>query len=224
MLAEEFLTERDKQVFKNAGYGRKLVLGERPALIAIDFTYEFVGPEREPVLEALKKVRTACGLEGWSAVDCTARLLTVARKAGVPVVYSKGDKNLVGPFSKKNRRSSEESHPEWAEIVAKIAPLPEDEVVSKVAPSAFFGTNLIYSLVSKGVDTVVLTGGVVSGCVRATATDAFSYGFKVVIVNEGVFDRGQASREVSLFDLNAKYLDVISEAEALEYFESLAKK
>ena len=223
MLGEQFLTERDKQIFGQAGYGKKMALGTHPALLVIDFTYEFVGPEREPIFDAVKKVRSACGMEAWDAVDCVARLMPTVRRAGTPVVYTEMDRSIVGPFSKKNGRSDEVSRPEWLRTVAELAPLPQDELFLKVAPSAFFGTNLIYSLVSKGVDTVIVVGGVTSGCVRCTVTDAFSYGFKVAVVRDGVFDRGQASGEMSLFDMNAKYADVISEQEALDYFESLGQ-
>jgi nicotinamidase-related amidase len=222
MIAERYLSERDKRMFADAGYGRKTEPGGRPAFLAIDFTYEFVGPDREPVEEAVKKTRSACGLEAWAAVDACARLLPAVRRAGAPVLYTVMDRSIPGPFARKNARSGEPVREEWLKVVAEIAPAPGDVVLGKIAPSAFFGTNLIYTLLSRGIDTLFVTGGVTSGCVRCTVVDAFSYGFKVYVVQDAVFDRGEASGAISLFDMNAKYADVISEAEAYAYFASLA--
>jgi maleamate amidohydrolase len=96
-------------------------------------------------------------------------------------------------------------------------------VVEKVKPSAFFGTPLASHLISLGVDTVVVTGCTTSGCVRATVTDAFSYNFRVLLVEEGTFDRGEVSHKVNLFDLNQKYADVVRLGAAMEYLRSFAK-
>ena len=220
MLGERFLTERDKEVFGEGGYGGNFELGSRPLFLIIDVTYEFTGPVREPILDAVKKSRTACGEEGWLAVDCISRLLPVARAVGIPIIYTKMDRTVKGPFAKK-KRGAERVMPEWwAGIAAEIKPVAGDAVIAKVAPSAFFGTSLPYLLIAGRIDTVVVAGGTTSGCVRASVTDAFSYGYKTAVIREGTFDRGEASGEMSLFDMNAKYARVISEKEAKDYFES----
>lgn len=223
MEIEKFLTERDREVFTQAGYGREMELGRRPALLVIDVTYEFTGEKREPILEAIKKIRTACGEEAWDAVDNMEKLIKAARRCSIPVIYTANDRGPNGgPFAKKNRRSGESYAPHIYEFVAEIAPEPGDLVIRKIAPSIFRGTNLNYYLISQGIDTLVVTGGVTSGCVRASAVDAFSFGYRVVIAREGVYDRSQTSHAVNLFDLQAKYANLSSTGEIIKYMESLA--
>ena len=94
-------------------------------------------------------------------------------------------------------------------------------VIRKDKPSVFFGTPLMSYLHELQVDTLLVTGTTTSGCVRATVVDAFSYNFKVVVVEECVFDRGQASHQVNLFDMQAKYADVVSLEDALRYLDKL---
>jgi maleamate amidohydrolase len=107
------------------------------------------------------------------------------------------------------------------EIVATIAPGPKDIVVKKQKPSGFFGTNLASYLTLLGCDSVIIVGTTTSGCVRATVVDAFSLNYRVILAEEGCFDRSQASHAVSLCDMHAKYADVVPTAEVLSYFEQL---
>jgi maleamate amidohydrolase len=106
-------------------------------------------------------------------------------------------------------------------IVEKIAPQDGDFVISKKKPSAFFGTPLASYLVDLGVDQLIVAGCVTSGCVRATVFDAFSYNFRVAVVEEATFDRIPLSHEVALFEMDAKYADVVSLTEATRYLETL---
>jgi maleamate amidohydrolase len=94
-------------------------------------------------------------------------------------------------------------------------------VISKQYPSAFFGTSLASTLTSLGIDTVLLTGLTTSGCVRATCVDCMSHGFKTIVVREACGDRHAAPHEANLFDMNAKYADVLGEDEVLRYIEGL---
>ena len=222
MKAEDFLTERDKIVFTQAGFGKKLKLGTRPMFIVVDTTYEFVGPKREPILDAIKKIYTACGLEGYAAVDSIQRMLPFVRANNIPVAYTVMDRTMETPFDKKDLKAEGNyvHHSEWEAIVKEIEPLPGDTIIAKLAPSAYFGTKLLQVQLAKKIDTVIIVGGTTSGCVRASAIDAFSYGFNVAIVESGVFDRGQASHSMTLFDVGAKYGDVLSEKQAIEYFTS----
>src|SRR5690606_27697418 len=126
----------------------------------------------------------------------------------------------------KNRRTGDEDEASASEkdphaIVEQIAPQPRDIVILKQKPSAFFGTNLLSYLQYLGCDTLILTGGTTSGCVRATAIDAFSYNFRVAVVAEGCFDRSQASHAINLCDMNAKYGDVVSEQAVQTYAKGL---
>jgi nicotinamidase-related amidase len=107
------------------------------------------------------------------------------------------------------------------EIPDMIAPREGEVVIKKTKPSAFYGTPLTSYLVGLGVDTVVVTGTTTSGCIRASVIDAFSDNFRVLIVEEGVFDRGQVSHKINLFDMQSKYADVIPLQEAKNYLRSL---
>ena len=107
------------------------------------------------------------------------------------------------------------------EIVAMIAPGPQDIVIKKQKPSGFFGTNLASYLTLLGCDSVIVAGTTTSGCVRATVVDAFSLNYRVILAEEGCFDRSEASHAVSLCDMHAKYADVVSTAEILSYFDTL---
>src|SRR2546430_5118886 len=108
------------------------------------------------------------------------------------------------------------------DIVAEIAPAPQDIVVLKQKPSGFFGTNLASYLTLLGCDSVIVTGTTTSGCVRATVVDAFSLNYRVILAEEGCFDRSQASHAVSLCDMHAKYADVVPTAEILSCIDQLA--
>ena len=125
----------------------------------------------------------------------------------------------------KNDRNGEivrtKTNVDGNEIVADIAPGPQDIIVYKQKPSGFFGTNMTSYLTLLGCDSVVITGTTTSGCVRATVLDAFSYNYRVALVEEGCFDRSQASHAINLCDMNAKYADVVTCAEALAFFDSL---
>ncbi len=107
---------------------------------------------------------------------------------------------------------------------AEIAPKPGDMIVRKDKPSAFFGTPLMAYLNERRVDTLVITGCTTSGCVRATAVDAFSFNFKVGVVADGVFDRAETPHKVNLFDLSQKYADVMMSDEAVAEFARMGRR
>ncbi len=218
-------TDQDRAVYEAAGYGRRVVPGSRPMLLVIDVTYGFVGRAREPILDAVKRYPNACGEAAWDAVEAIADLLPAARALGRPVVYSAGFSALgipgVGLWAEKHPRASD-APADANDIVARIAPEANDLVLMKTKPSLFHGTPLVDLLVREGADTLVVTGGTTSGCIRATVVDAFSYNYPVLVVEEGVFDRGEVSHAVNLFDLDQKYANVVSAAEARAYIESAA--
>ena len=226
---DDILTERDKAVFAASGYGRRMGFGKRPALLIVDVNYNFAGDKPEPVLESIKKWRNSCGEEAWAAIDQTRKLLAAARAKRIPVIYTtapeaRKDGWDSGRWADKNSRRNEDRIDHGVEgnaIVAEIAPWPEDIVVRKMKPSPFFGTLLAGYLVDLQVDSVIVCGATTSGCVRATVIDAFSYNYRVSIVEECTFDRGQASHKINLFDMNEKYADVVSIAETIEYLNRL---
>lgn len=226
----QYLTERDKQVFAASGYGARGGFGKRPALLVIDVNYAFCGDKPEPILESIKRWRNSCGEESWPAVAAIKSLCDKAHEKGIPVLYTTGvrrDDNWdAGSWGWKNGRNNEDvrapvSNIDGNRIVDDIAPAPQDLVILKQKPSGFFGTNMASYLQLLGCDSVIVTGTTTSGCVRATVLDAFSLNFRVALAEEGCFDRSQASHAINLCDMNAKYADVVKTAEVLEFFDSL---
>lgn len=211
------LTDRDREVFRRSGHGQRQGFGTRPAVLVVDVTYAFVGDRPEPILSSIERWHQSAGEDGWRAVAHIRTLLDAARAVRVPIVYTAGvDGADSGRWSDKNaRRAENDARPERNTIVPDIAPCPGDLVIRKEKPSAFFGTALAAHLVRLGVDSLLVTGGTTSGCVRASAVDAFSYNYRVAVVEECVFDRGEASHAMSLFDLQQKYADVVTLADAL---------
>jgi nicotinamidase-related amidase len=226
---DKFLTERDKAVFAAGGFGARAGFGKRPALLVIDVNWAFCGERPEPILESIKRWRTSCGEESWVALGYIKQLIVAARANGLPVVYTTGERRAdnwdAGSWRWKSTRGEEASRADndldGNEIVAMIAPGPKDIVIRKQKPSGFFGTNLISYLTLLGCDSVIVVGTTTSGCVRATVVDAFSLNYRVILAEEGCFDRSQASHAVSLCDMHAKYADVAPTAEVLSYFDRL---
>jgi maleamate amidohydrolase len=230
-----FLTERDKAVFAAGGFGARAGFGKRPALLVIDVNWAFCGERPEPILDSIKRWRTSCGEEAWVALDYIKALIDKAHVKGLPVIYTTGegrpDKWDRGSWSWKSSRAGETGGAapsgtnappvDGNEIVAMIAPGPQDIVIKKQKPSGFFGSNLASYLTLLGCDSVIVVGTTTSGCVRATAVDAFSLNYRVILAEEGCFDRSEASHALSLCDMHAKYADVVPTAEVLAYFDRL---
>jgi nicotinamidase-related amidase len=226
----QFLTERDKQVFEQSGYGARGGFGKRPALVIIDVNWAFCGEKSEPILQSIKKWRNSCGEDAWVAMPYLRSLIDKAHAKGIPVIYTTGirrDDNWdSGSWLWKNSRGGEDrqtivSNLDGNEIVADIAPGPQDIVIKKQKPSGFFGTNMSSYLTLLGCDSLIVTGTTTSGCVRATVLDAFSLNYRIALAEEGCFDRSQASHAINLCDMNAKYADVVKTSEVLEFFDSL---
>ncbi len=232
---DRFLTERDKAVLQAAGYGALGAWGERPALLIIDVNYAFCGEQPEPILESIKKWRTSCGEDAWEAMPVLQKLIDVCRGKGIPVIYTTGTRRPDGwnggSWLWKSRRGGEApkvtaANPQVSgldgnTIVAEIAPGPRDLVVRKEKPSGFFGTPLSSYLQLLGCDSVIVTGTTTSGCVRATVIDAFSQNLRVTVVEDGCFDRSQASHAINLCDMNAKYANVLDSETVIDHLHTL---
>jgi len=228
---DDFLTERDKQVLAQAGYGKRGGFGKRPALFIIDVQYNFCGDKPEDILEGLKQYRTHCGREAWEAVEHIVPLLELARDKNIPVFYTESGRRAdlldSGVQVGKNHRGGEKTvvaNTHATQTVEPLAPRPQDIRITKQKPSCFFGTIFMSHLNFLDVDTLILVGCTSSGCLRATTVDAYSYNFKVIIPEEAAFDRFQASHAMSLFDLNCKYADVIPSIEVQDYLRELPAK
>jgi maleamate amidohydrolase len=226
---DKFLTETDRQVYEASGYGARGGFGTRPAVLIVDVNYAFTGDANLPILESVKTWRNSCGSTGWAAIEPTQRLLAAARANHIPVFFSTGvdtrpDRFNRGGWAHKNRRSVEDVPVAAAlkpvrgnDIVKEIAPLPHEILIEKLKPSPFNGTPLPGFLVDLGVDTLIVTGTTTSGCVRAAVIDAFSLNYKISIVEECTFDRFESSHAINLFDMQAKYCDVVGVGEAISY-------
>ncbi|MBC2669873.1 isochorismatase family protein [Novosphingobium piscinae] len=195
-------------------YDNRVGFGQRPALLLIDFCQAYFEPGNP--LHA--------GVE--DALGAALRVRAAARAAGVPVVLT----NVVyHPSGIDGGRFFEKALPlrnfvrgsamgAWG---PGLEPAADELVVSKQYPSAFFGTSLASTLTAAGIDSVILTGLTTSGCVRATCVDAMSHGFRTAVVAEACGDRHAAPHEANLFDMNAKYADVVSEAEVIAFLAGL---
>lgn len=220
------VTPADEALYAHAGFGRTAGFGIRPAVLVIDVQYRTVGHQRVPIHEAMQEYPTATGDRGWAAVDHISQVLAAARASGVPVLFPHvAPKTDTTPGGFRGKSPSLAS-PEAAayEFVAEAAPLPGEILVPKDHPSAFFATGLLTHLVQLGVDTVLLTGCTTSGCVRASAVDAFSSGFRVGVIADAVYDRTQTAHEASLFDLSSKYADLVATTDAVAYLTSSGRE
>jgi maleamate amidohydrolase len=230
---DKFLTEQDKKVYAASGYGSRGGFAKRPAVIIVDFNYAFTGDVDEPILASIEKWRNSCGNYGWAAIPPTQRLIASARENHIPVFYSTGidpraDGFDRGAWSFKNRRSQEDRKVvvpgvRGNDIVREIIPLPHEFLIEKLKPSAFHGTPLLGYLIDLGVDTLLICGTTTSGCVRATVLDAFNQNYHISIVEECTFDRFESSHAINLFDMSAKYADVIGVDEATDYLRGVQR-
>ena len=205
-------------------YERKTFVGPAPALIAVDL-YELAyqgGPR--PVDELHRVYPSSCGEYAHAAIEPTRRLFTAARAAGVPIFYSTMDTrpDSLPSTVTATRRRKVPVDPALYAIRADFKPQAGDVVITKQRASVFFGTPLVAHLTQLGVQTAIICGESTSGCVRATAVDAYSHGLHVVLVEECCFDRSPLSHKVNLFDLHHKYADVIKVGEVVAHLEAQA--
>jgi maleamate amidohydrolase len=204
--------------FEQATYGTLEVgYGERPAVLVIDFQKGFTDP----------KFRMGRSPRIHAARDRTAELLEAARRCNIPVASC-----YVGWQSKKDIQhwkiaavhedffdGSEAQH-----VDPKIADPSYDFIFKKCAPSIFFQTPIMPFLTKHGIDTAIITGCVTSGCVRASTIDAFSYGFRTVVVDDCCGDPMQDSHEANLRDIGRRYADIKQSADVLSYFDDVRRR
>ncbi len=192
-----------------------LPFGKRPALLIVDFVMAYLDPA-SPLY---------AGVE--DALASNERLLSAARAARIPVLFTNveyepggGD---GGVFYRKvpALKLFEKGSPLGA-FPPSLTPRGNELVITKRYASAFFGTHLAATLTSRGIDTLLITGLSTSGCVRATALDACQNGFLPFVVREACGDRHPGPHEANLFDLQAKYAEVIPEAQAISQLRALS--
>jgi nicotinamidase-related amidase len=194
-----------------SAYRRKTFLGASPALLAIDlYELAYRGGAKPPV-ELFKSHPSACGRYAYEAIEPTKRLFAAARAAGLPIFYSTGDmRDESRPdFVGATKRTKASIDPADYAIRSDFKPQKGDVVITKQRASAFYGTPLPAHLTQLGIQTLIICGESTSGCVRASAVDAYSHGYHVVLVEECCFDRSALSHKVNLFDMHHKYADVM---------------
>ena len=197
----------DHDLYASQGIGSQIGFGHRPAVIVVDFQLAF----------------TRGALAGdfpEDALRATAGICAAARAIGAPVLYTvcayRADLSDAGPFGIKcPGLVACERGTDGCRMDPLVAPAEGDVVLEKQQPSAFFGTDLHARLVAREVDTVIVCGTTTSGCVRATAVDGMSLGYRVVVPIEAVADRARAPHDQALFDLGHKYADVVPARDVL---------
>jgi len=205
----------DEEFFHERGFGLKIGFGERPALIVIDMVKGFTNPDMP------------LGSNLDAQIEVQKPLLEVAHERGIPVIFStvmyhEADIRDAGIWGLKQRGAlTLTADSEAVKIDPRLDRRPDDSLLVKRYASCFFGNDLVPRLTSRHVDTLIITGCTTSGCVRATAVDAVQNGFRPMVVREAVGDRSTAAHEQSLFDLNAKYADVVSLDETLHYLKTV---
>ena len=201
------------QNYRGAFDGR-LGFGSKPALILVDFVQAYFD----------KSSPLYAGVE--DALASALRLRDAAREAGVPVIYT----NVVYQHDGVNGGMFFRKVPALKVFVAgnplggwpdDLRPADDELVISKQYASAFFGTTLAATLTAGGIDTLIITGVTTSGCIRATCVDAVSYGFIPIVVEDACGDRHEAPHAANLFDMNAKYGDVVDEQTVIDYLNTL---
>ena len=193
----------------------RLSFGKRPALLIVDFVMAYLD-KSSPLYAHVE-----------DALESNIRLLAAARAVGIPVIFT----NVVyekdgadgGLFYKKipSLRVFVKGSP-YGAFPPSLQPLDGERIISKQFASAFFGTALTDILTTAAIDTLLITGLSTSGCVRATALDALQSGFAPFVVSDACGDRHSAPHDANLFDLQAKYAEVVSEGEAIEFLRSSA--
>ena len=203
--------------YERKGFSARSGYGARPALLIVDFIRGFTDPG------------TGLGGDYGAELAVTAKLLAEFRSRALPVFFTtvayEPHLRDAGLFVRKvPALEILVKGKEWVEVDDRIRPRPSEPVVSKKYASAFFDTRLDMELRGLGVDTVVMAGCTTSGCIRASAVDAMQYGFHTVVVRDAVGDRAQTPHEVNLFDIDAKYGDVVSFGEILGYLRGLGER
>jgi maleamate amidohydrolase len=193
----------------------KIGPGNNPAVIVVDFQRAFT--EHESI-----------GPSTAIALEHTNEMLNAARSAGVPVIYlsmildSLDDRMLAQRVRSTLTARCERGNP-WTEISSVVAMQPGDHLVEKTVATGFYRTRLDDLLQQLDIDEVVVVGTSTSGCVRATVMDAAYRSYRVSIVEECVDDFRTLSGEVSLWDMQDRFGDVVSKEWILERFASVAE-
>ncbi|SCK47728.1 Nicotinamidase-related amidase [Streptomyces sp. WMMB 714] len=202
--------------YERAGFGAAVRRGTRPVLVVVDLTRGFTEDS------------FPSGADLTEVVGATTELTEAARAARVPVVWTaisytpaEAEGRSVTWLDKAPGMRALLEGSDAVALDPRLPRRPEDHLVVKKGASAFFGTSLAATLTGLGCDTALVCGATTSGCVRATAVDAVQSGFPVLVPRECAGDRAQGPHDAALFDIQAKYGDVVALSDALAYLSGL---
>lgn len=206
--------EQAHSVYERSGIGGRVGFGSHPALLIVDFQRGFTDPSC-PVGGDLSK-----------EIAATKSLLQLVRGKRLPVAFTAVGFDASGAdgatwLRKMPGLAVLVENSNWCEIDPRVKPIAGEPLWIKRASSAFFSTPILPFLTASRVDTLILTGCVTSGCIRATAVDAVSYGYRTIVPVECVGDRAEGPHKWNLFDIDAKYADVEPLANVLAYLKGL---
>jgi maleamate amidohydrolase len=217
--ALETLFAADSDLYRDRGFMRRVGFGERPALINIDLANAWTRPGNAFTCDGMDVI-----LPG------VQKVLAASRAKGIPVVYTTtafavtdGPNSDMGIWHHKIPVEVLKLGTDAVAIDERVAPEPGEHVIVKKFASAFHGTHLDATLRGAGVDTVIVTGVTMAGCVRHTVEDAIGRGYRPIVVRECVGDRAAGATEWNLFDIDAKFGDVEPLETVLEYLERVAE-
>lgn len=201
-----------EELYEDNDFGDSVGLGDQPALVVIDLVNAFTDPDSK------------LGSDVTEVIEQTGRLLSAFREHDLPRYFttvafedSYGD---AGMFIEKVPALSElRLGTEEVEVDERIEPVGDERVILKKYASAFFGTDLETELTTHRVDTLVIAGVTTSGCVRATAVDSLQHGYRTIVPADAVGDRAEGPHQANLFDINAKYGDVVKTDTVISYLE-----
>ncbi len=204
-----------REFYEARGITARVGLGESPAVVVVDMTRPFTDPTH-PV-----------GSDQTEAIIEIATLLSAVRDRSIPVFYTTmAFRENARDAVTWGRKMPALHHlriddPASSEIDPRIEPGRNDVVLNKRAPSAFFGTDLVAQLIPRRIDTLIVAGCSTSGCIRATVVDALSYGYRVAVPAGCIADRAAGPHDANVFDMDAKYADVMPLPQILDYITSL---
>jgi N-carbamoylsarcosine amidase len=208
----------DSELYRNRGFMRRVGFGQRPALINIDLANAWTRPGNPFTCDGMEVI-----------IPGVQRLLAAGRAKGIPVVFTTtayavtdGPNTDMGLWASKIPVEALQLGTDAVAIDERIAPEPGEHVIVKKFASGFHGTYLNGFLKAAGVDTVIVTGVTMAGCVRHTVEDAIGHGFRPIVVRECVGDRVAGAVEWNLFDIDAKFGDVEPLERVLEYLGGIA--
>jgi nicotinamidase-related amidase len=206
--------EGTERAYERAGFGGRGPRGSRPAVVVVDLSRGFT------------EARFATGADLTDVVAATDALLAAAHETGAPVVfttiaYEPADvEGGCAWLRKAPGLAILRAGSELVEIDPRLRRRPEDALIVKKGASAFFGTPLAPTLVALGADSVIVCGATTSGCVRASCVDAIQHGFPVLVPRECVGDRARGPHDANLFNIDAKYGDVVALEEAIDHLRA----